>query len=154
MFIKILCFGKLDDRLNQQLFDFYQTKIQKKINFEVIELKENYQAEKLVNLEVNSNLLREKINKFADYEVVLLDVEGGMVGSEEFAQLIAKNKNLKTGKLLLVIGSSDGYGQTFKMNYSRISFGKITLPHQLFRIVLAEQIYRALKIIDHEQYHK
>lgn len=154
MFIKILGFGKLNDRLNQQLFDFYQTKIQKKINFEVIELKENYQAEERVNLEVNSNLLQEKINKFADYEVVLLDVEGELLDSEEFAQLIAKNKNLKTGKLLLVIGSSDGYSQTFKLNYPRISFGKITLPHQLFRIVLAEQIYRALKINDHEQYHK
>ncbi len=154
MFIKILCFGKLNDRLNQQLFDFYQTKIQKKINFEVIELKENYQAEERVNLEVNSSLLQEKINKFADYEVVLLDVEGELVSSEEFAQLIAKNKNLKTGKLLFVIGPSDGYDQTFKLNYPRISFGKITLPHQLFRVVLAEQIYRALKIIDHEQYHK
>jgi len=154
MFIKILCFGKLDNRLFQQLFDFYQTKIQKKINFEVIELKENYQAETKVNLEVNSNLLQEKINKFSDYEVILLDVDAPMLSSEEFAQAIAKNKDLKTGKLLLVIGPSDGYDQAFKMNYPRISFGKITFPHQLFRLILAEKIYRALKIIGHEQYHK
>ncbi|MCL8211098.1 Ribosomal RNA large subunit methyltransferase H [Mesoplasma sp. JKS002658] len=154
MFIKILCFGKLDNRLFQQLFDFYQAKIQKKINFEVIELKENYQAETKVNLEVNSNLLQEKINKFSDYEVILLDVDAPMLSSEEFAQAIAKNKDLKTGKLLLVIGPSDGYDQAFKMNYPRISFGKITFPHQLFRLILAEQIYRALKIIGHEQYHK
>jgi len=141
MKIKILCFGKLDNQLFTNLYNFYFEKIQKKVNFEIIELKEVYQAEPKVNLVENTKLLETKFNS-------------KVIDSISFAKIIDQNKNFKGAKIIFIIGPSDGFSPEFIKKYQAISFGKITLPHQLFRIVLVEQIYRGLKINAHEKYHK
>ncbi|WP_027063153.1 23S rRNA (pseudouridine(1915)-N(3))-methyltransferase RlmH [Mesoplasma seiffertii] len=155
MKIKILCFGKLDKNFFAEAFNDYSKRISKFVDLEVIELKEEFVGEETKNAEVNSKYLIEKLEKLRDYQVVVLDVKSKQVSSEQVAQIIADNKNYKSGKLVFTVGPSDGYSQTFLNKYSqKISLGSITLPHQLFRVILAEQIYRGLKIINNEKYHK
>ncbi|AJM71848.1 23S rRNA (pseudouridine(1915)-N(3))-methyltransferase RlmH [Vibrio harveyi] len=155
MKIKIICFGKLDKKFFIQAFDDYLSRVNKFCDLEVIELKEEFNGELNKVKEINSQLLINKINNYKDYEKIILDVNSKLVSSEELALKIQNNKDFKSGKLLFVIGPSDGYTDQFKSMFNnKISLAKITLPHQLFRVVLIEQIYRSFKIINNEKYHK
>ncbi|KNG79555.1 23S rRNA (pseudouridine(1915)-N(3))-methyltransferase RlmH [Mycoplasma sp. HU2014] len=155
MKIKIICFGKLDKKFFIQAFDDYLSRVNKFCDLEVIELKEEFNGELNKVKEINSQLLINKINNYKDYERIILDVNSKLVSSEELALKIQNNKDFKSGKLLFVIGPSDGYTDQFKSMFNnKISLAKITLPHQLFRVVLIEQIYRSFKIINNEKYHK
>lgn len=70
--------------------------------------------------------------------------------------MINKNQIYQQGKIGFIIGGSNGVAQILKdnINLIKISFGKITLPHQLCYVVLLEQIYRSLQILNNESYHK
>ncbi|ATZ21720.1 23S rRNA (pseudouridine(1915)-N(3))-methyltransferase RlmH [Mesoplasma tabanidae] len=155
MNIKIICFGKLDKKFFIDSFNEYVNRISKYANLQVIELKEEYQKEDVVNKSINSDLLLEKLKTFSDHEIICMDVSSKNYSTEEFTSIIDNNKNLKQAKIAFIIGPSDGYSDKFlTQNYKKVSFGNITLPHQLFRIILAEQIYRAFKIMNNEKYHK
>lgn len=86
---------------------------------------------------------------------IALCVEGVQLSSEELA---AKTEGLAArgfSEIIYVIGDSDGMGEDVKaMCDFRLSFSKMTFPHQLMRVILAEQIYRSLSIINHGKYHK
>ncbi|ATG97312.1 23S rRNA (pseudouridine(1915)-N(3))-methyltransferase RlmH [Mesoplasma lactucae] len=154
MNIKIICFGKLDNKCFQESFDFYADKVKKRNDLEVIELKEEFNSELEVNKKNNCEILLNKLDKYQDYEKIVLDVNSKEVSSPELAEILMQNKDFKGAKILFIIGPSDGFTSDFKKQFQRISFGKITLPHQLFRVVLIEQIYRAIKINNNEKYHK
>ncbi|AUF83656.1 23S rRNA (pseudouridine(1915)-N(3))-methyltransferase RlmH [Mesoplasma syrphidae] len=155
MKIKIFCFGKLDKKFFLEAFNDYAKRISKFAALEIIELKEEFVGENNKNSEINSNHLFDKLEKIRDFEIVVLDVKSKQVSSEQFAEIIDNNKNYKSGKMAFIVGPSDGYSQKFLSKYSqKISLGSVTLPHQLFRVILAEQIYRGLKIINNEKYHK
>ena len=85
---------------------------------------------------------------------ILLDIKGEEVSSIEFSTLI-NDKLTHFSSITFIIGSSNGVSENIK-NFvnQRISFGKITMPHGLFRAVLLEQIYRSFKILNNESYHK
>ena len=85
---------------------------------------------------------------------ILLDIKGEEVSSIEFSTLI-NDKLTHFSSITFIIGSSNGVSENIKnfMN-QKISFGKITMPHGLFRAVLLEQIYRSFKILNNESYHK
>ena len=86
--------------------------------------------------------------------VTAMCIEGKPVSSEELAKKIA-DISMTRSHIAFVIGGSLGLADAVKSRAdARISFGKITLPHQLMRVVLAEQIYRAFKINNNESYHK
>ncbi|WP_031542970.1 23S rRNA (pseudouridine(1915)-N(3))-methyltransferase RlmH [Mesoplasma photuris] len=155
MKIKILCFGKLDEKYFIDASKEYLKRISKFADLEVIELKEEFKFADLKNREINSNSLMQKLESFKDHEVIVMDVASKISSSEDLAEEILNIKDLKTGKVIFTIGPSDGYSDDFKNKYkNKISFGKITLPHQLFRIILLEQIYRSFKINNNEKYHK
>lgn len=87
--------------------------------------------------------------------VVLLDIGGDLVSSEELAARLDKLMLGGTSSVAFVIGGSDGVTSTVRARADeRISFGRITLPHNLARVVLLEQLYRARKISAGEPYHK
>ena len=87
--------------------------------------------------------------------LVALCVEGRQISSEELAALIADRAGSGAGNMAFVIGSSHGLSPEVKQAaQARISLGRITLPHQLARLVLAEQIYRACTINAGMKYHK
>ena len=86
--------------------------------------------------------------------LILLDSRGKQLTSEEFAAHLGRLRDSSTQSLLLAIGPADGWSASARARASLIlSFGNITLPHELARVVLAEQIYRALTILANHPYH-
>ncbi|GGA71970.1 ribosomal RNA large subunit methyltransferase H [Edaphobacter acidisoli] len=85
---------------------------------------------------------------------VLLDSQGQMYTSEEFATQIGTLRDAGTQRLVLAIGPADGWSNAARVRANKLfSLGRITLPHQLARVVLAEQVYRALTILAGHPYH-
>ncbi|WP_424526833.1 23S rRNA (pseudouridine(1915)-N(3))-methyltransferase RlmH [Spiroplasma endosymbiont of Glossina fuscipes fuscipes] len=82
-------------------------------------------------------------------------MNGQQLTSEKIAALIADVKDFKKAKLMFIIGGSHGFNSVIQTQVTfQLSFGAITLPHQLCRLILLEQIYRGFKIINNEVYHK
>ena len=87
--------------------------------------------------------------------IVAMCIEGRQISSDELAQFLADRANSGAGDVAFVIGSSHGLDDSVKRAaQARISLGRITLPHQLARLVLTEQLYRAYTILNHITYHK
>ena len=87
--------------------------------------------------------------------IVLLDIDGTLHSSEEIADFLSVRMNEGASHIVFIIGGSLGVSQTVrKRAQTRMSLGRITLPHNLARVVLAEQIYRSFRIIRGEPYHK
>ena len=150
--IKIIVIGSLKEKYLLEATDEYLKRLKKYTEIEIIELKDENQYE------INKNIQKEaeKIEKYLnnkDY-IIALEINGTQLTSEEFAQKIDKIK-LETPNITFIIGGSYGLSKqiTDKANY-HLSFSKMTFPHQLFRVILLEQIYRAYKIINNENYHK
>ena len=147
--IKIICVGKIKEKYFIDALKEYQKRISKYSKLEIIELPDyNYDPKKTIT-EEGKNILS-KING-KDF-VITLEIEGNKLNSNELSNFIEKNifKNIT-----FVIGGSYGLSDEVKerSNY-KLSFSLLTFPHQLFRIILLEQIYRSFKIINNESYHK
>ncbi len=86
--------------------------------------------------------------------LILFDSRGDLLTSEQFAELLGKLRDTGTQRVLLGIGPADGWSKTALTRADRtLSFGRITLPHELARTILAEQTYRALTILAGHPYH-
>ena len=143
--IKIICVGKIKENYLRDMINDYTKRISKYHKIEIIELTDsNINKEK-------AELLRVMNTK--DYNIVM-DIDGNNLSSREFAEKIDKTF-LINSNITFFIGGSDGVSPEIKelANY-RLSFSKLTFPHQLFRGILLEQIYRAFKILNNESYHK
>lgn len=88
--------------------------------------------------------------------MVTLEIEGRQMTSPDFAKFIEEERATGGGRdLVFVIGGSNGLSpQVSKRSNYKLSFSKFTFPHQLMRVILLEQVYRAFKIINGEPYHK
>ncbi len=147
--IKIICVGKVKEKYFDDALKEYQKRIAKYTKLEIIELPDyNYDLVKTIN-EEGKNILSKILDK--DY-VVALDINGKKLDSVELSGFI--NHNI-SNNITFIIGGSYGLSDEVLMraNYS-ISFSDLTFPHQLFRVILLEQIYRSFKIINNESYHK
>ena len=147
--IKIICVGKIKEKFFLDAIKEYQKRLSKYTKLEIIELPDyNYDKEKTI-YEEGKNILS-KIND-KDY-VVTLEINGKGIDSVELSNFIDKNISRN---IVFIVGGSYGLSKEVlsRSNYS-LSFSKLTFPHQLFRIILLEQIYRAFKIIKKESYHK
>lgn len=147
--IKIICVGKIKENYFALAIKEYQKRLTKYTKLEIIELPDyNYDEVKTV-LEEGKNILSKiKENDF----VITLDINGKEMNSVELSCFIDKNIS---NNMVFVIGGSYGLSSEVKQrsNYS-LSFSSLTFPHQLFRVILLEQIYRSFKIINKESYHK
>lgn len=145
--IKIICFGKLKENYLINAVNDYFERINKYHKISILELKD---TENIIDEEKE---LLKIIQNDKSYKI-LLDIKGEEVSSIEFSTLI-NDKLTHFSSITFIIGSSNGVSENIKnfMN-QRISFGKITMPHGLFRAVLLEQIYRSFKILNNESYHK
>lgn len=86
--------------------------------------------------------------------LVALDARGKQMSSEELAQFLAEHQNRGTQALLFAIGPANGWSpETLRAASARISLGRMTLPHELARVVLLEQLYRAYTILKGHPYH-
>ena len=150
--IKIICVGKIKEKYFNDAIAEYIKRINKFTRVEIVELNymNNGEPEKCINSE--SLKIIEKI-KPKDY-VIALDINGKSYDSIEFSKLI-KEKQETYQNIVFIIGGSYGLSDKLKnSSHDRISFSKMTFPHQMFRVILLEQIYRTYKILNNEEYHK
>ena len=156
--ITLICLGKLKEKYLKEACDEYTKRLSRYCSFEIAELEPVRLPEKPSTAEIDAALSKEaemiikKIPQNSD--LYALCVEGKPLSSEAFAQNIAISQNV--GKnVAFVIGSSYGLAEKIKaLSKTRLSFSAMTFPHQLFRVMLLEQIYRAFKINEGGTYHK
>lgn len=152
MKINIVCVGKIKETFFTDAIKEYAKRISRFAELKIIEVDEE---SKLANLEQKSKIEGEKLLSKCSGVIVALDGKGKQLSSTEIAGFV-KDKNVQgKSEISFVIGGSNGLSSEILACADLIlSFGKITFPHQLFRVVLIEQIYRALTIIEGLPYHK
>lgn len=156
--IKVICVGKSKEKYWNAAYAEYLKRLRAYCSPEVIEVKEarlpaNASPSDEKNVIVTEG--REILNRISngDY-VVALDIHGSEMSSEEIARRIT-DISFSNSRISFIIGGSLGLSdEVLRRADLRLSFGRITLPHQLARVVLLEQIYRAFKINAGETYHK
>ncbi|MBR6690975.1 MAG: 23S rRNA (pseudouridine(1915)-N(3))-methyltransferase RlmH [Bacilli bacterium] len=152
MMIKIICVGKIKEKYLKDAIEEYKKRISKYTKLEIIEVND------IDNPSIDIVLLKEKelIEKHIDTRdfVITMEIEGNMLSSIELARKIDNIFNTNS-TITFVIGGSYGIHQDIKARSDyKLSFSKLTFPHQLFRVNLLEQIYRTFKINNNEAYHK
>ena len=148
--IKIICLGSIKENYLKEAIKEYTKRLSKYTKLEIVELKDEKDTSNPLKKE------KEKIFKhITDKDnIVILDINGKQLTSEEFSEFINKEL-LNNSNITFIIGSSTGLDNEIKeLSNKRISFSKLTFPHQLFRVILLEQIYRSFKILNNESYHK
>ena len=150
--IKIICVGKLKEKYLSDACSEYLKRLQKYANIEVIELLDEKIDEEKQALQKEKEKLEKYINP-KDY-IITLEIEGKELSSLELAdklnQVLIQNSNIT-----FIIGGSYGIHSDIKNRADfKLSFSKLTFPHQLFRVLLLEQLYRSYKILNNEKYHK
>lgn len=144
--IKIICLGKIKEKYLNDLINDYKQRISKYQKIELIELKDTN------NLDEEKENIKKHLNK--NEYLIALDIEGKEMDSLEFAKTI-DSVFINYPTITFVIGSSFGLHEEIKKDANlRLSFSRMTYPHGLFRGILLEQIYRAFKILNNENYHK
>lgn len=151
--IKLIVVGKIKEKYLEDAIAEYQKRIKPMANLSLIEVKECTSFESSRNLKEESKLILDNIsdNSF----VVTLEIEGKELSSVEFSDYISKHYLYNNKTLTFIIGSSDGLDiEVKKRSDYKLSFSKMTFPHQLMRVIFLEQLYRALSIINNKKYHK
>ena len=150
--IKIIAVGSIKEKYLQDAIEEYKKRLQKYTNLEIIEVKDEGLVEKDKTLKIEEEKIRKHLHE-KDY-LITLEIEGKEFTSEEFASELDKIQ-VENSNIIFLIGGSYGLSDSLKREAKlHLSFSKMTFPHQLFRVFLLEQIYRAYKINNHESYHK
>lgn len=150
--IKILCVGKIKEKFYRDAIEEYIKRLKKYTKIEVIECRD------FSDIPIDDILLKEKqeLERYIqdrDY-VISLDINGIEMDSISLANKI-DSIYLNYSNITFIIGGSYGIHEELKSRSDfRLSFSKMTFPHQLFRVILLEQIYRSFKINNNESYHK
>jgi 23S rRNA (pseudouridine1915-N3)-methyltransferase len=157
--ISIVTVGKLKEKYLKQGIEEYLKRLTSYAKVEIIEVADEKAPEELSELEMEQVKQKEgerilaKISQ--DTHVIALAINGKMQSSEELADSLDKLATYGKSKLAFVIGGSLGLSdEVLKRSNDKLSFSKMTFPHQLMRLILVEQIYRAFRINRGEPYHK
>lgn len=143
--IKIICVGKVKESFYRDAICEYMKRMQKYHKVVIYEVMDSNKKEEAAKIE--------KRIEDRDY-IVTLEIEGKEMDSVCFSEFLDKTF-LNHSTITFIIGGSDGLDEKIKnLSHFKLSFSKMTFPHQLFRVILLEQIYRSFKIINHESYHK
>lgn len=150
--IKIICIGKLKEKYLKEAEEEYLKRLKKYTAIELIELPDSIIDDEKIALEKEKDQILKNI-KPKEY-VITLEIEGKELSSIELADKIDKTL-ITNSDITFIIGGSYGIHSSIKesANY-KLSFSKMTFPHQLFRILLLEQLFRSYKILNNEKYHK
>lgn len=159
MNIKIIAVGKLKEKYLKDAVNEYLKRLTAYAKLEIIEIGDKKEPDNasLKDIENIKNKEGSKIiEKIKDREyVILLDVEGKLISSEELAGKLGELSLSGDSNLVFVIGGSNGVSEEVRQKANfKLSFSKMTFPHQLMRVILLEQIYRGFKINRGEAYHK
>ncbi|WP_019157196.1 23S rRNA (pseudouridine(1915)-N(3))-methyltransferase RlmH [Robertmurraya massiliosenegalensis] len=159
MNISIITVGKLKEKYLKQGIDEYLKRLSSYAKVEVIEVADEKAPEELSTTEMiqvknkEGDRILAKIHP--DTYVIALAIEGKQKSSEELADMLDKLATYGKSKIAFVIGGSLGLSQDILQRADeKLSFSKMTFPHQMMRLILVEQIYRAYRINRGEPYHK
>ena len=157
MNITVLCVGKIKEKYFTDAINEYKKRMSRFGKFEIIEIPDEKIPDRASEKEMSAIKDKEGkaiLAKLKSGYVVAMCIEGTEVSSEQLADKISA-VSMTSSNITFIIGGSLGLSDEVKSRSDiRMSFGRITLPHQLMRVVLCEQIYRAFKIINNESYHK
>ncbi|MCD5325650.1 MULTISPECIES: 23S rRNA (pseudouridine(1915)-N(3))-methyltransferase RlmH [Pontibacillus] len=159
MKITIISVGKLKEKYLKQGISEYEKRLGAYASIDLIEVPDEKAPENLSEAQMEEVKQKEgerilaKVNP--DAHVITLEIEGNMLTSEKLAKQLDQLATYGKSKVTFVIGGSLGLSEevTARSDFA-LSFSKMTLPHQLMRLVLLEQIYRAFRINRGEPYHK
>jgi len=159
MLIQIIAVGKLKEKYLVLGIQEYAKRLNPYIKFQMIEVADEKAPDTLSEAEVTIVKEREGERILAHVKesahVVALAIGGQLWSSEELAAELDRLGTYGSSHVAFVIGGSHGLSdQVLRRAQQKLSFGRMTLPHQLMRLVLTEQIYRAVKINRGEPYHK
>jgi len=150
--IKIICLGKIKETYLKDAILEYTKRISKYSDIKIIELEDVGINDMKVVLKKEEEKILKVIDK-KDY-IITLEIDGKEISSKEFASKI-NEINIHNSNITFIIGGSFGLSDNIKsLSDFKLSFSRMTFPHQLFRVILLEQIYRAYKINNNEEYHK
>lgn len=153
--INIVCIGKVKDKYIRDGIKEFSKRLSRYVNFNVVELNEeddNKGIESAISKETERII--NVINKKSQSYNILLDLKGKQKSSEEMAELLEKI-TIQKSEINFIIGGSNGVGDELRRIVDfRLNFSLFTFPHQLMRLILAEQIYRWISINNNIKYHK
>ncbi len=156
MNISIISVGKIREKYIKQGIDEFLKRIAPYSSIKITEIpaeemKPDSVTEKVLQKEAEKIFNAIKDNSY----VIVLDRKGQSLSSEEFAVKLGEISSLGVNQVVFVTGSSEGLSEELKRRADLLlSFSEMTFPHQLMRLCLLEQIYRAFKILKNEPYHK
>lgn len=156
--INIVCVGKIKEKFFRDAIEEYSKRLSRFCSLTITEVadekipeKSNENIEEAIKQKEGINILN---HTKKDSYVIALELKGTELDSVQFSQEIEKISNLNSN-ITFVIGGSLGLSKdVLNRSNQQVCFSKMTFPHQLIRIFLVEQIYRAFKIANNETYHK
>ena len=155
MNIKLLCIGKTDDRNLDELISIYTKRLKFYVNFDleiIPDLKKTKNLSEDQQKEKEGELILSKLS--AQDQLIVLDEKGKDLTSEKFADYLQKKMNSGIKTLVLVIGGPYGFSpEVYAKAQGKISLSKMTFSHQMIRLFMTEQVYRAFTILRNEPYH-
>lgn len=158
--INIICIGKIKEKYFTDAINEYAKRLSAFCKFQIVELAEEKIKSNTPNLsqieeviESEGKRIMQKINS-GDY-VIAMCIEGKMLSSEELSKTLEGVQINGKSTVDFIIGGSYGLSQAIKSRADlRLSMSKMTFPHQMARMILSEQIYRAFEISTNGKYHK
>lgn len=158
--IKIMCVGKIKDKNLLSLINEYQKRISKYAKLEIIDVEDEKILSSLSSMDMEnikekeSNKIINKLEKLNKPYIIALDLSGNELTSPEFSDKIQNIVLNGNSTIVFLIGGSLGMSsKLIQMSNYKVCFSKLTFPHQLIRLFLLEQIFRAFKISNNETYH-
>jgi len=146
-----LAIGKVKEKHYQQAVNEYLKRLSPyaKINVQELKAESFNESNKLRAKEIEAERILSYIKKFEESCIIVLDENGEQLSSKDFAKKLEKiNK-----QVIFIIGGSLGLSNKILENRNKIALSKMTLPHELARVVLVEQLYRAVTIVKNKEYH-
>jgi len=159
MKITVIGVGRLKEKYWQAAAEEYSKRLGKYVKLDIIEVPDEKAPETLSRAEeeiVKKNEGERILKSVKDVAyVIALAIEGKMLSSEELSEFLNERMVRGTGHIVFIIGGSLGLSdEVLKRADYKLSFSKMTFPHQMMRVILLEQFYRAVKIMKNEPYHK
>lgn len=155
MNISIVCVGKIKEKYIIEGINEFLKRMQSFAKMRIIELKEDgNDNNRNISIEKEGEEILKTLEKIGGYNV-LLDIQGKNFSSEEMAEEIQRLTVNGVSSINFIIGGSYGVSESVrKVSQMKLSFSKMTFPHQLMRLILTEQIYRWFSILKNTKYHK
>lgn len=156
--IQIVCIGKIKEKYLQDAINEYSKRLSKYCKLVITELSDEKIPDKL-NDTLSEQIKEKECDKIfnsikKDSYIIALDLNGTEFSSEDFSKKIDEI-SMKNSNITFIIGGSLGLTKNLLNQCNlKVSFSKMTFPHQLFRVFLLEQVFRAFKISHGETYHK